>query len=122
MPVFQLYHACDQDVYTVCVVKYSVLEFCDTFTGVMSYWVTVVTISSLPDTLRSLFHMVGTVGVALAVQNNRDSLLTFTLPIVLGLTTLVISWVTFSLSPVLLSGISSVSLVVSCVFPQIQLG
>ncbi len=45
----QLYHACDQDVFSFCLMKYSVLQFCDYYTATMSYWVTVLAMGGMPD-------------------------------------------------------------------------
>ncbi len=44
-----LYHACDQDVFSFCLMKYSVLQFCDYYTATMSYWVTVLAMGGMPD-------------------------------------------------------------------------
>ncbi len=46
---FQLFHACDQDVFSFCLMKYTVLQFCDSYTATMAYWVTVLAMGGLPD-------------------------------------------------------------------------
>ena len=48
----QLYHACDQDVFSICLMKYSVLQFCDIYTATMAYWVTVLAMGALPEQAR----------------------------------------------------------------------
>jgi hypothetical protein len=45
----QLYHACDQDVFSFCLMKYTVLQFCDFYTATMTYWVTILAMGGLPD-------------------------------------------------------------------------
>ena len=61
---FQLYHACDQDVFSFCLMKYTVLQFCDFYTATMAYWVTVLAMGGLPDQAKSLLHMVGAIGMS----------------------------------------------------------
>ena len=50
--LIQLYHACDQDVFSICLMKYSVLQFCDIYTATMAYWVTVLAMGALPEQAR----------------------------------------------------------------------
>ena len=64
---FQLYHACDQDVFSFCLMKYTVLQFCDFYTATMAYWVTVLAMGGLPDQAKSLLHMVGAIGMSNSV-------------------------------------------------------
>ena len=45
----QLYHACDQDVFSICLMKYSVLQFCDFYTATLAYWVTILAMGALPE-------------------------------------------------------------------------
>ena len=54
----QLYHACDQDVFSFCLMKYTVLQFCDFYTATMAYWVTILAMGGVPDQAKSLLHMV----------------------------------------------------------------
>ena len=90
---FQLYHACDQDVFSFCLMKYTVLQFCDFYTATMAYWVTVLAMGGLPDQAKSLLHMVGAVGVALAIEYDRTGVFTFLVPAVIGIFILISSWV-----------------------------
>ena len=53
-----MYHACDQDVFSFCLMKYTVLQFCDFYTATMAYWVTILAMGGVPDQAKSLLHMV----------------------------------------------------------------
>lgn len=92
--MLQLYHACDQDVFSFCLMKYTVLQFCDFYTATMTYWVTVLAMGGLPEQAKSLLHMVGAIGVALAIEYDRTGVFTFLVPAVLGLFILLSSWIT----------------------------
>ena len=73
--------------------KYTVLQFCDFYTATMAYWVTVLAMGGLPDQAKSLLHMVGAVGVALAIEYDRTGVFTFLVPAVIGIFILISSWV-----------------------------
>ena len=94
---FQLYHACDQDVFSFCLMKYTVLQFCDFYTATMAYWVTVLAMGGLPEQAKSLLHMVGAIGVAMAIEYDRTGVFTFLVPAVVGIFVLVSAWVSLSL-------------------------
>jgi len=89
----QLYHACDQDVFSFCLIKYSVLQFCDYFAATMAYWVTVLAMGGLPDQAKSLLHMAGALGIALGIEYDRSGVFTFLVPGVAGLIILLAAWV-----------------------------
>jgi hypothetical protein len=74
--------------------KYTVLQFCDFYTATMAYWVTVLAMGGLPDQARSLLHMVGAIGVALAIEYDRMGVFTFLVPAVIGILILLASWIT----------------------------
>jgi len=86
-----LYHACAQDVYSVCVLHVTVLRFCDVFSDILSTWVTLLAMASLPHTVRSVLHMIGAIGVALAVKHDITPI-TFLAPSLVGSTILLLSW------------------------------
>lgn len=73
--------------------KYTVLQFCDFYTATMAYWVTVLAMGGLPDQAKSLLHMVGAIGVALAIEYDRTGVFTFLVPAVVGIFVLLASWV-----------------------------
>ena len=57
-----LHHACAQYVYSVCVLHVTVLHFCDVFTDILTTWVTLLAMASLPHHVRSVLHMMGVIG------------------------------------------------------------
>lgn len=88
----QFYHACDVDIFGFCLLRYEVLQFCDFFSAVLSFWVTLVAMAHVPQTLTSIAHVLGALGVALGVQCQRTSLWVFVAPAVLGSLLLAASW------------------------------
>ncbi|XP_065306941.1 post-GPI attachment to proteins factor 6 isoform X1 [Dermacentor albipictus] len=87
------YHACDVDMFGFCLLRYEVLQFCDFFSAVLSFWVTLVAMAHVPPTLASIAHVLGALGVALGVQCQRTSLLVFAVPAGVGAFLLSVSWV-----------------------------
>ena len=88
-----LFHACDQEVFSFCLMKYSVLQFCDSYTATLTFWVTVLAMGGPPEQIKSLLQIVGAVGVALAVEHDRHGAFTFIVPALLGIIVLIGSWV-----------------------------
>jgi transmembrane protein 8A/B len=70
-----------------------VLQFCDFYSAILAFWVTLIAMSELPPALTSLMHMAGAITVALGIEYDRYGLVTFMVPVVSGLVTLIISWV-----------------------------
>lgn len=87
-----LHHACAQDVYSVCVLHATVLHFCDVLTDILSMWVTLLAMACLPHQVRSVLHMVGTIAVAMAVNQDSNSSFTFLVPSLLGTAIMLVSW------------------------------
>ena len=58
-----LYHACAQDIYSVCLLHVTVLHFCDVFTDILTTWVTLLAMASLPHPVRSVLHLLGATGM-----------------------------------------------------------
>lgn len=87
------YHACDTENIQICVFKYDVLQFCDFYSAILSFWVTVVAMSNLPLDIASMAHMAGALGIALAVQSEKTGLWTFVVPVVAGIALMLLSWV-----------------------------
>jgi len=87
-----LYHACDQDIYSVCVLHLSVLQFCDIFTDILCSWVTILAMCWLPNSVRSVLQTAGVLGIAVAVQGSRASPLTVVVPCLLAVAVLITSW------------------------------
>ena len=55
--LFQLFHACDQEVFSFCLMKYSVLQFCDSYTATLTFWVTVLAMGGPPEQIKSLLQV-----------------------------------------------------------------
>ena len=80
------YHTCDQELNLqhlpaglerACQALYvskEVLQFCDFFCAILSFWVTIISMAKLPERLVSFLHMLGVLLVAILVQYNRSAL------------------------------------------------
>lgn len=91
------YHACDQEALTghlpqgleaACLALYvnqEVLQFCDFFCALLSFWVTVVALSRLPICAVNVANLFGSLLVAFLVQYNRTGTLVLAVPVPLGL-------------------------------------
>ncbi|GFY80087.1 transmembrane protein 8B [Trichonephila inaurata madagascariensis] len=88
------YHACDAEVYSFCLIRLNVLQFCDFYLAILSIWVTLIAMAKLPSSIQSFVHMAGAVGVALGVEYDRTGLWVFVLPTGIGLIILITSWIT----------------------------
>lgn len=92
--LFQLYHACDQEGrYSFCVVDNSVLQALDFYCGLLSFWVTLIAMASLPWVWKSLFQLLGAIGIVLAVKMDRQSMWAFVIPTAFAALVLFTSWV-----------------------------
>lgn len=89
----QFYHACDAEVYSYCLIRINVLQFCDFYLAILSVWITLIAMAKLPNSFQSFIHMAGAVGVALGVEYDRTGLWVFVLPTGIGLVILLTSWV-----------------------------
>ena len=85
-----LYHACAEQVYSVCLVSVSLLGWSDTFTTILTIWVTIITIARLPVTLRSVINMLAVIILAVLVEHTDSVTMTTILPSLAGLVILVI--------------------------------
>ncbi|XP_042228879.1 transmembrane protein 8B-like isoform X2 [Homarus americanus] len=74
------YHACDNEVVSYCVTKYEVLQFTDFFFSLLCFWVTVVGLGGMDEAFCPLFHTLGVIIIAPAVQYSRTALASFTVP------------------------------------------
>ncbi|KAG1668397.1 Post-GPI attachment to proteins factor 6 [Nymphon striatum] len=86
------YHACDVDVYTFCLMRGSVMQFCDFYASIMSFWMTVIALADLPEYLRSVSHMAGALGIALGVEYDRTGLWVFVIPFATAIIIMTTSW------------------------------
>lgn len=97
------YHTCDQEMNhkhlpmsleKACHALYvskEVLQFCDFFCAIMSFWVTIISMAKLPERLVNFLHMLGVLLVSILVQYNRNGIQVFAVPIPLGILILVIT-------------------------------
>ncbi|ROT80497.1 transmembrane protein 8B isoform X2 [Penaeus vannamei] len=74
------YHACDNEVLSYCLTKYEVLQFTDFFFSLLCFWVTIVNLAGMDETLCPFLHTLGVVIIAPAVQYSRTALASFTFP------------------------------------------
>lgn len=86
------YHACDEDLFAFCLMKYEVLQFCDFYCAILSFWVTLIAMANLPSKLVSIAHMLGALGIALGVEYQRTGLWVFVIPVGTGVLIMMLSW------------------------------
>ncbi|KDR20728.1 hypothetical protein L798_04684, partial [Zootermopsis nevadensis] len=89
------YHACDagEDIYSYCLMRLNVLQFCDFYSAILSLWVTLIAMSDIRGALKSIAHMSGAVGIALGTEYNRTSLWVLVVPALVGIAVMTQSWV-----------------------------
>ncbi|XP_015182403.1 PREDICTED: transmembrane protein 8A-like isoform X1 [Polistes dominula] len=80
-----LYHACDQLTTNYCITKFEVLQYCDFFSSILAFWVTLVAMAELPIHLVSLCNMFGALLIAFEVQSDRTSLNSISIPLIIGI-------------------------------------
>ncbi|KAM7286844.1 transmembrane protein 8B isoform X2 [Ixodes scapularis] len=86
------YHACDADLSVICVLRPSVLQYCDFLTATVSLWVTLLCLADLSAPARTLVSTFGVLCIAIAVENDRMGLIVIALPVAFGLTLVFVSW------------------------------
>ncbi|KAK9299726.1 hypothetical protein QLX08_007352 [Tetragonisca angustula] len=88
------YHACEagEDVYSVCIMRLSVLQFCDFFNALLSIWVTLVAMASFGPKLTAFCQITGAVILAMSAEMDRTALWVFLLPAVTGSALIGLSW------------------------------
>ncbi|KAK4311369.1 hypothetical protein Pmani_017128 [Petrolisthes manimaculis] len=87
------YHACDQEAYNFCMMRLSVMQFCDFYSAIFSFWVTLIAMAELPHSLYSLLHVAGALIVALGVEYDRTGLWVFVVPSVSAFLVMTSSWI-----------------------------
>lgn len=88
------YHACDagEGIYSYCLMRLNVLQFCDFYSAILSLWVTLIAMSDIRNALKSIVHMAGAIGIALGTEYNRTSLWVLVVPALIGLALMTQSW------------------------------
>lgn len=89
------YHACEsgEDVYNFCIMRVGVLQFCDFFTALLAFWVTLVAMVGLPPRLTAIFDLGGAIVLAMCAELNRTALWVFVTPTVTGSCLIIFVWV-----------------------------
>ncbi|XP_033323821.1 post-GPI attachment to proteins factor 6 [Megalopta genalis] len=88
------YHACEagEDVYSVCIMRLGVLQFCDFFNALLSIWVTLVAMASFGPKLTAFCQISGAVILAMSAEMDRTALWVFLLPAITGSALIGLSW------------------------------
>ncbi|KAM0730176.1 Post-GPI attachment to proteins factor 6 [Formica fusca] len=88
------YHACEagEDVYGVCIMRLSVLQFCDFFNALLAIWVTLVAMASFGPRLTAFCQVAGAIVLAMGAEMDRTALWVFLLPAVTGTALIGLSW------------------------------
>ncbi|XP_069936970.1 transmembrane protein 8B isoform X4 [Cherax quadricarinatus] len=87
------YHACDQETYNFCLMRLSVMQFCDFYSAIFSFWVTLIAMADLPYSLYSFLHVAGALIVALGVEYDRTGLWVFVVPSASAFFIMTSSWI-----------------------------
>lgn len=88
------YHACDQPVkhMALCIMEFNVLQFCDFYVSILSFWMTIIAMADLPFQIKSMFHCAGCIGIALGVEYEKTGIAVFAVPAVTAIVILAVSW------------------------------
>lgn len=86
------YHACDTDNVPFCILNLNVLQFADFYGAILTVWVTLISVAYLGDKLKSFAHMLGAIGIVYLVELDKESFVTFALPVTLGTCIVLLSW------------------------------
>lgn len=87
------YHACDTDSVPFCILNLHVLQFADFYGAILTVWVTLVSVASLGERVKAFFHMLGAIGIVYLVELDKESFLTFALPVAIGGIIVLLSWI-----------------------------
>lgn len=88
------YHACDSgdELHKLCIMRLSVLQFCDFYNALLSIWVTLVAMVSVGPRLTAFLQMAGAVVLAVGAELDRTALWVFLVPAVTGCILVGLSW------------------------------
>ena len=76
-----------------CLMRLSVMQFCDFYAGIFAFWVTLVCMADLRRPWGPLVNVAGAMLVALGVEYDRTGLWVFVVPVVTAFGLMVASWV-----------------------------
>lgn len=88
------YHACEagEEIYSMCIMRLSVLQFCDFFNALLAIWVTLVAMASFGPRLTAFCQVAGAIVLAMGAEMDRTALWVFLLPAVTGSALIGLSW------------------------------
>lgn len=88
------YHACEagEEIHSFCIMKLSVLQFCDFFNALLAIWVTLVAMAALGPRMTSAFQMTGVVILAVGAELDKTALWVFLLPAITGCVVVGVTW------------------------------
>ena len=87
-----LYHACVEDVYSVCVISLTILRWSDMFTTVLTIWVTIITMAQLSVIIRSVLNMTSVMVLSILCLYTTNITLTLVIPSVVSVVVLLLCW------------------------------
>ncbi|CAD5120853.1 DgyrCDS9405 [Dimorphilus gyrociliatus] len=90
------YHACDMDhwsKYKFCLMQYSVLSFGDFYCSIWSFWITLMSVSELKNSIILPINSAAAILLAVGVQWNMHGFLTYIIPISLGGIIVLLAWI-----------------------------
>jgi hypothetical protein len=82
--------------YSLCIIPYNVLSYCDFYGSFMSFAVTLIAMSKLQEPIRSVGYTIAALFLAFGVEWDKHSLWVFAIPVGVGLILLLVSWVSIS--------------------------
>ncbi|XP_058808953.1 post-GPI attachment to proteins factor 6-like isoform X2 [Phymastichus coffea] len=88
------YHACEagQEGHSFCLLRLSVLQFCDFYYALLSVWVTLVAMASLGPRASGFCDLLGALVLALGAEVDRTALWVFLLPAASGCALVLACW------------------------------
>ena len=92
-----LYHACAEEVYSVCLMDKSILQWSDMFTTALSIWATLITLGRLPVTIRSILTLTAVIVFSINCLYSINSALSLVTATSISILILVSTWI-FSFS------------------------
>ncbi len=94
--LFQFYHCCDVgawSTYVLCIIPYHILSYGDFLLSMASFWVTMLAMAELPESLHTLILVVGFVGLPIGTEWNKSQIWLNVSPMIVGGAIVAVSWV-----------------------------
>ncbi|XP_074601169.1 uncharacterized protein LOC141855152 [Brevipalpus obovatus] len=88
-----LRHTCDTDSeYSFCIVDGDILRYIDYYSMLLAFWVTLISLSRVPERLKTFLHLIGSGCLAIALQYDKLSILTLIISVSTGFIIVMITW------------------------------